>query len=94
MWKPVGSSDLFFARAAERQGYLANSSNLWTIAGAKRRDFWESHKSRVLACFEVRDVDGTEYLCFPPLLKLINQQAAALQEARQTHAPHTHTHRG
>ncbi|HUA15860.1 MAG TPA: hypothetical protein VMG31_11205 [Verrucomicrobiae bacterium] len=73
---------LISSAAAELQGYLPNSSNLWTIAGAKRSDFWQSHKSRVLACFEVRQVDGIEYLCFPPLLDLLNKQRSDLQKWR------------
>jgi len=73
---------VFSSAAAERQGYLPNSSSVWTIAGAKRSDFWDHHKSRVLACFEVRRMDGTEYLCFPPLLEIINQQSHDLQKWR------------
>jgi hypothetical protein len=75
---------IFSSLAAEPQGYLPNSSNLWTIAGAKRSDFWESHKSRVLARFEVREMDGTRMLCFPPLVAIIGQQSRKLRKPRSS----------
>jgi hypothetical protein len=73
---------IFSSLAAELQGYLPNSSNLWTIAGAKRSDFWESHKSRVLARFEFREMDGTSMLCFPPLVEIVDQQSRKLRKPR------------
>jgi hypothetical protein len=73
---------IFSSLAAEPQGYLLDSSNLWTITGAKRSDFWESHKSRVLARFEVREMDGMRMRCFPPLVEIIEQQRRKLHRPR------------
>jgi len=73
---------VFSSAAAERQGYLPISSDVWKVAGAKRSDYWDDHKSRVLACFNVRPIDGIEYLCFPPLLDLLNRQRNDLQKWR------------
>jgi len=64
------------------QGYLPITSNLWSIAGAKRSDFFESHKSRLLACFEVRKVGGKEVLYFPPLIESMRKQMKRLRNRR------------
>ncbi len=82
---------IFSSLVAEPQGYLLNSSNLWTIAGAKRSDFWQSHKSRVLARFEVREVDGIQMLCFPPLVEIITVQIGKLRNHRPRAAPLSHS---
>ncbi|MBZ5620913.1 MAG: hypothetical protein LAQ69_19625 [Acidobacteriia bacterium] len=83
---------VFTSAASEMQGYLRNSSNLWQLAGARRADFWESHKSGVLARFKSREVDGIEWLYFPPLLDLIHQQTEQLREWRAKRARAAHTH--
>ena len=75
---------IFASLAAEPQGYLCNSSNLWMIAGAKRRDFWDSKKSRVLARWEIREVDGIEMICFPPLVAIIDKQCSKLRKPRSS----------
>jgi hypothetical protein len=73
---------------AELQGFLPMSSNLWSIAGAKRKDFWESHKSRLLACFEVREmVDGKKLLFYPPLVALIEEGIRKINEKRRRFNP-------
>jgi hypothetical protein len=78
---------LYSSAASEIQGYLVNSSNLWLIAGAKRSDYWERHKSGVLARFKSREVDGIEMLYFPRLLEIINDQKAQLRKYRaRTHS--------
>jgi hypothetical protein len=60
---------------SERLGYLKMDSNLWTIAGAKRRDFFESHKSAVLACFKVREMEGHQWLYNDRLLSVMEDQS-------------------
>src|SRR6266496_5198429 len=71
-----------FFDQTEMQGYLPITSNLWSIAGAKRSDFFESHKSRLLACFEVRKVGEKEVLYFPALIELIVKQRRRLRSRR------------
>jgi len=79
---------LFNAAASERQGYLCDSPDLWRLAGARRSDFWESHKSSVLAGWKREEIDGIGWLHFPPLLTIINEGIAKLQNyrARSTHS--------
>jgi len=60
---------------SEPLGYLRMDSNLWTIAGARRRDFWESHKSAVLACFKVREMEGHRWIYNERLLSVMEVQS-------------------
>jgi hypothetical protein len=53
---------LLHCTRSERLGYLKMDSNLWTIAGAKRKDFWDAQSSIVLACFKVREMDGHQWI--------------------------------
>lgn len=71
-----------FFDQVEMQGYLPITSNLWSIAGAKRSDFFDSHKSRLLACFEVRKVGGKEVLYFPPLVESMRRQWKRLRSRK------------
>jgi len=71
-----------FFDQTEMQGYLPITSNLWSIAGAKRSDFFDSHKSRLLACFEVRKVGGKEVIYFPPLIQSMRRQLKRLRNRR------------
>jgi hypothetical protein len=50
-------------------------SNLWTIAGAKRKDYWESHKSTVLACFKVCEMEGHQWIYNERLLHVMEEQS-------------------
>jgi len=67
--------------ASPRPGYLRLDSNLWSIAGAKRRDFWESHKAAVLACFKVREMEGQSWLYNERMLHTIEHCSAALSNS-------------
>lgn len=59
---------------SELPGFLRLDSNLWTIAGAKRSDFWESHKACVLACFKVREMEGQSWIYNERLLHTLEVQ--------------------
>jgi hypothetical protein len=58
----------------EMQGYLPMTADLWRLAGAHCRDFWDKQKSAVLACFECATVVGQEVIFYPPLIEIINLQ--------------------
>jgi len=77
---------LLSSAAAEPQGYLVNSSNLWRVAGARRPDFWESHKSNVLARFNSQEMDGRQMLWFPPRLEIIHNGSEKLRNYRARNA--------
>ena len=67
----------------EMQGYLPITSDLWKIAGAHRRDFWDANKSEVMAAFEFRKLAGYgEVMYFPSLLEVIAEQRKLLRQKR------------
>lgn len=72
---------------SERPGYLRLDSNLGTIAGAKRSDFWETHKSRVLACFKVCLMDGEQWIFNPRLLKTLEEQTQKIEKKQRRKIP-------
>ena len=61
---------------SERLGYLKMDSSLWTIAGAKRKDFWDSHKATVLACFKVCEMEGHQWIYNERLLSVMEEQSS------------------
>jgi hypothetical protein len=66
---------LFWASLeSEKQGYLRVTSQLGMLAGAHSKAFWDAEKSVVLACFEVRELEGQRWLYFPPLIEVIEDQ--------------------
>jgi hypothetical protein len=80
---------IFSSAAAEPQGYLVDTSDLWRVAGARRSDFFDRNKSGVLARFKSREGDGIKWLYFPPLLEILNRQSADLRKwrNRKTESP-------
>lgn len=67
----------------ELQGYLPITSDLWKIAGAHRRDFWDANKSEVMAAFEFRRLAGYgEVMYFPALLEVIAEQRKLLRQKK------------
>jgi hypothetical protein len=60
---------------SNRLGYLKMDSSLWKIAGARRRDFWDSHKSAVLACFKVCEMEGHQWIYNERLLYVMGEQS-------------------
>ena len=67
----------------ELQGYLPVTSDLWKIAGAHRRDFWDANKSEVMAAFEFRRLAGYgEVMYFPALLEVIAEQRKLLRQKK------------
>lgn len=70
------------------QGYLPVSSQLWKIAGAHCLDYWNQHKSEVLAAFEVRRLDnGKSVLFFQPLIDIMQVQAQRLRTKKGVGSP-------
>jgi hypothetical protein len=69
------------------QGYLPVTSDLWKIAGAHRRDFWDANKSEVMAAFKFKKTAGCgEVMYFPPLIEVIEEQRK-LVKGRRSRAP-------
>lgn len=69
---------LLSADNSERLGYLKLDSDLWKLAGAMRKDFFDSHKSVVLACFKTKEIDGEPWIYNERLLKTIEDQLQKL----------------
>jgi hypothetical protein len=69
------------------QGYLPVTPDLWKIAGAHRRDFWDANKSEVMAAFKFRKTAGYgEVMYFPPLIEVIEEQRK-LVKGKRSRAP-------
>lgn len=62
----------------EMQGYLRLTSDLWRIAGAHNREYFEKHSSAVLACFSRAMMAGGEVIFYPPLIEIIRSQLAKI----------------
>lgn len=72
----------------EMQGYLFLTSDLWRIAGAHNREYFEKHSSAVLACFSRATMADREVIFFPPLIELIRTQLAKIYR-ENTHPVHS-----
>lgn len=72
----------------EMQGYLVVSVDLWRIAGAHNREYFQKHSSAVLACFSRATMADREVIFFPPLIELIRTQLAKIHR-ENTHPVHS-----
>lgn len=69
---------------AEMQGYLPKTGDLWRVAGAHDRAFFERNCAAVMACFNSRHLnDDQEVIFYPPLLDLIDSQREKLRGNRR-----------
>ena len=59
---------------SERLGYLPLDGQLWRLAGARNRTFFEQENARVMACFKVRQFDGQDWIYNPKLLSVMEDQ--------------------
>jgi hypothetical protein len=56
-------------------GYLRlDDGQLWTLAGAHSRQYWETHAALVLACFKVAEFDGHRWIYNQKLLDVLQEQ--------------------
>jgi hypothetical protein len=75
--------NLFWAMFdAERQGYLAVTSDIWSLAGSRDIQRWEAHGVRVMAAFEAADIAGQHVIFFPPLIQALEEQRKKLLRTR------------
>jgi len=79
---------MLLCAVSQRPGYIASTERLWELAGAHRRDFWELHKSAVMACFKTRTIDGTEWIYNERLLHTIEHQHRKLSKSLELHNTH------
>ena len=72
---------------APMQGYLPATSDLFSLAGVHRKDFWDANKSELMAVLEVVQVAGRgEFVTYPPLLRVIAEQRKRLR-MRKSRSP-------
>lgn len=75
--------NLFWAMFdAEPQGYLAVTSDIWSLAGSRDIQRWEAHGVRVMAAFEAADIAGQHVIFFPPLIQALENQRKKLLRYR------------
>jgi len=56
-------------------GYLRfDDGQLWMLAGAHSRQYWETHAALVLACFKVAEFDGHPWIFNQKLLDVLHEQ--------------------
>ena len=71
--------NLFWAMFdAELQGYLVVTSDMWSVAGARDRQRWESQRARVTASFIDADIAGRHVIFFPALIEALEAQRPKL----------------
>ncbi len=65
-------------------GYLRfDDGQLWTLAGAHSRQYWDIHAALVLACFKVVKLDGHEWIYNQKLLDVLTEQQEKHEKAVQ-----------
>jgi len=67
----------------DMQGYLPKRDDLWRIAGARTRAFWNANCAAVTACFNSATVSGQEVIFYRPLLDLIDAQLGKLRGTKR-----------
>lgn len=60
---------------SERLGYLPLDGQLWRLAGARSREFFDRENARVMACFKIRQFDGLEWIYNQKLLSVMEDQS-------------------
>ena len=58
-----------------RLGYLPLDGQLWRLAGARSRTFFEQENARVMACFRIRQFDGLDWIYNQKLLSVLEDQS-------------------
>lgn len=60
---------------SERPGYLRLNENLWRLAGAQSKQFFERENAVVLACLESREIEGETWVYSGRLVRTLEEQA-------------------
>jgi hypothetical protein len=76
----------------EMQGYLPKRDDLWRIAGARTRAFWNANCAACTACFNSATVSGQEVIFYRPLLDLIEAQQKKLRGASRARESPSNSH--
>jgi hypothetical protein len=80
--------NLFWAMFdAERQGYLAVTSDIWLVAGSRDRQRWVSHGDSVTATFDTTDIAGQHVISFRPLIEVLRRQRKKLKKTKRASEP-------
>jgi hypothetical protein len=69
---------------SDRVGYLPLDERLWELAGAHRREYWETHNSAVLACFKARELDGQSWIYSERMLTELGEQSNKVTNLKKT----------
>jgi len=65
-------------------GYLRfDDGQLWMLAGAHSRQYWETNAALVLACFKVAEFDGHQWIFNQKLLDVLKEQQAKHTKAME-----------
>ena len=70
---------------SDRRGYLPKTADLWVLAGARSKRFFDQESAVVLARFETRQIDGLDWIYNRTLLDVLETQTnkvQALEKAR------------
>lgn len=65
---------------SEMPGYLPDDGQLWELANATSRRFFEKESAPVMACFKSRQIDGRVWIYNAKLLKVYEEQIHKLAQ--------------
>lgn|SRR6266568_638536 len=75
----------------EMQGYLLKTDDLWRIAGARTRAFWNANCAAVMACFGSATVSGQEVIFLRSQLEVMDEQREKLRGTKRARAGPSHS---
>jgi hypothetical protein len=75
----------------EMQGYLPKTDDLWRIAGARTRAFWNANCAAVMACFSSATVSGQEVIFLQSQLEVMDAQREKLRGTKRARASPSHS---
>lgn len=70
---------LLMTRAKPHIGYLPLDGQLWKLAGAHSKRYWENQSALVLACFKVREIGGAQWIYNERLLAELQEQSQKVE---------------
>lgn len=76
---------LFHAWMSPKPGYVPNDGQLWRFAGARTENFFKQKSSVVMACFEIRLVDGHSWI-YSAKVESLHRQALEKYETKADNA--------
>lgn len=79
---------------SKRAGYLPHDGQIWRLAGAHSKAFFVKESAGVMACFEVVEIDGQQWIYNQKVLQVLEKvkrkYAAAVERANKANVSRTY----